>query len=361
MESITKYLGRFSEETIKDNSMAIDIHKKLKELEEELGCSIIYCIKSGSFLHGTNTTTSDTDYTGIMIPNIVNVLLKHDIEFYTTSTANKGSKNTAEDTDITLFSIHKFLALVKKGDTNALDLLFSLQAEHWHEIWVKCTKDMKYIVDKIDLLKSKEMSAFTGHCNSQTRKYNIKGLRFTELQEFNEMFRTVERIHSNKKLDFYNLRKVIKAKEYNYIKFVVAPGPRGIGEMQYIEVLGKLHAEGITEMEFCKRLRDLQQSYGERTAARIDNVNHKELAHACRVILECEEYLLTNSIKFPLKDAEYLRDIKCNNIPVPEVLALMEDKLEVVQKLLLVNNLRDTVEQDVIDNIILDLLKGWVR
>ena len=98
----------------------------IKQIIEQLNIpgELIYLTQFGSHLYGTNTENSDLDYRGIFIPKIRDIVLKRDVDEYNTVLNINNIK-----VDVKLFSIHKFIRLCSKADTNALDLLFSYNPE----------------------------------------------------------------------------------------------------------------------------------------------------------------------------------------------------------------------------------------
>ena len=90
------------------------------------GYTLLYVTKSGSKLYGTDTPASDTDYKGVYVASKEALLTKTDLDEVTSNTASHKQKNTAEDVDCTLDSLNKFFRLLNKGETGALDVLFSM-------------------------------------------------------------------------------------------------------------------------------------------------------------------------------------------------------------------------------------------
>ncbi len=90
------------------------------------GATLLYLTEFGSVLYGTNTPSSDTDLKGIYLPSIKSCLLKQAPEAITHATADKTTRNTANDVDITLYSITCYIDLLFKGEVGAIDILFSL-------------------------------------------------------------------------------------------------------------------------------------------------------------------------------------------------------------------------------------------
>lgn len=292
----------------------IDITKTILGFEQEQNVKVVYLIKSGSQLYGTNTEASDTDYIGLFIPSKESVMLKEDPEHLVITTGSANSKNSNTDIDVQLWSIYKFLNLVKKGETGALDLLFSLKGLNKDEVQViNYNKYTDVFLDNFQQYLSKDLKAFVGYCLGQAKKYNIKGARYSELLDFTEWFKKQHKFSDQKLVTLDKLiDEHIISKSYKYIKMVYAKGPKRQGNdyIWYIELLGRKHALDITISEFMTRTERLFNSFGARTLAASNGVDNKALSHATRVILECEELLETGGIVFPLKDREFIKAIK---------------------------------------------------
>lgn len=342
----------------------IDLLNLVRRFENTQDVEVVYLIKSGSKLYGTDSENSDTDYIGIFVPSRRSVLMKQDPEHLVMTTGQANSKNTAEDTDVQLWSIYKFLNLVKKGETGALDLLFSLKAKHKEEITViDKTIFTSIILNNFDRFLSRDLRAFVGYCLGQAKKYNIKGARYSDLEEFYEWFKKLHRpseqaLHISEEI----IREHISTKSYKYIKMVYAKGPKRQGNdfIWYIEILGRKHALDITISEFMTRIERLFNSFGARTLAAANGVDNKALSHATRVILECEELLETGNITFPLKDREFIKEIKYHkdlvnseDLNLEGLMHFLEVKLDKVNSLLEESSLPEKVQQSVIDSVLI--------
>lgn len=347
----------------------VDLLNLVRQFENTQDVEVVYLIKSGSKLYGTDSEESDTDYIGIFVPSRRSVLMKQDPEHLVMTTGQANSKNTAEDTDVQLWSIYKFLNLVKKGETGALDLLFSLKAKHKEEITViDKTVFTSIILNNFDRFLSRDLRAFVGYCLGQAKKYNIKGARYAELLDFYERFNQL-RLHctTDQKLSILHepIVHLLTSKSYKYIKMVYAKGPKRQGNdfIWYIELLGRKHALDITISEFMTRIERLFNSFGARTLAAANGVDNKALSHATRVILECEELLETGNITFPLKDREFIKEIKYHkdlvnseDLNLEGLMHFLEVKLDKVNSLLEESSLPEKVQQSIIDTVLINII-----
>ena len=101
----------------------------LEKIKEMLNPhKLVYLTEFGSTLYGMNSPESDIDYKGIFVPNKEDLLLGKKMKSLNFSTGNDKSKNSKEDIDVEVWSLHYFLELLQKGETSAVDLLFSMNS-----------------------------------------------------------------------------------------------------------------------------------------------------------------------------------------------------------------------------------------
>ena len=244
----------------------MQIEKAIEAFEDEYGYKIVYITMYGSKLFGTHNTNSDTDYKGIFIPSKKDVLLKKDIEHYNYNTNTK-SKNEKEDIDLQLYSIYKLFTLLKKGETGALDLLFSLFVEEtqvfYDELFVEMMKKNYH------RFYNRHLHSFVGYCVGQSKLYNIKGERFNELHIFVEYFANIDKSKYHLKLEevFEEIENIFESKTFKYIKFILASISRknhAYKEGIYVEVLGKRFSGSVTVGYFAQHILDMEAQFGNR-------------------------------------------------------------------------------------------------
>ncbi len=88
--------------------------------------NVLVKIKYGSHLYGTATAESDLDIKGIFIPKARDILLQRIPPVISLSRPKShGENNTANDVDYELYSPEKYLSLLAKGQSVALEMLFA--------------------------------------------------------------------------------------------------------------------------------------------------------------------------------------------------------------------------------------------
>ena len=299
---------------------------------EKQGHKVLYLIKSGSHLYGTNTETSDTDYKGLFLPDTRSALFGDAPRHLSHKTGTNDSKNTSEDVDIELFSIQYFLKQLAKGETNAVDILYS----YTHE---DCVLMRDAALDRMfrnhdKLFDVRNCNAYVGYAIGQAKKYGVKGSRLGVIKKVHEWvsdcafdpFSTLgewaEGIIQDCGDDSYCFKKELKT---------------GDGSLRpYLVLCGSKHEYGIRMDEFIDRVNKAYTTYGERAKAAMNNegVDWKALSHAIRAINQMEELLLTGSLEFPLKSAVHLLRVKSGMFSWPTVENMILEGLEKIQSLI---------------------------
>ena len=154
---------------------------KAEQMVNEVGGTLLYLTIFGSTLYGTaREGKSDFDVKGIYLPSVTSSILQNVQHCLSFSTGNQKTKNTSEDVDIQIWSIQKFLLeLLPKGDTNALDLLYShtnkdcvlMIDPKMNTIFTKCN----------DFISAKNIEGCVGYAINQAKKYGLKGTRLGTL------------------------------------------------------------------------------------------------------------------------------------------------------------------------------------
>jgi len=308
-----------------------ELKKKLEEFENETGNRIVYVTKYGSKLYGTDNEFSDTDYKGIFVPMMDDILLKKDLEHWTSNTNNTNEKNSVDDVDLQLISLHMFFNLLRKGETGAIDILFSMWSDSVEFIDPVFEDHIKMYYKKF---LNRRLHSFTGYAVGQSKKYGIKGTRYKELSDFVQKLDTVASKTVESKLGylFPVLEEFVSDKKY--INFVEAPGPKtgkGDNTIVYLEVLGKKFSGDVTVGYFYSNVNSMFEQFGNRTKASVGGTDWKALSHALRVLLEVEELIDTGFIKFPLKDASRIKEVKEGKVELEEVMEQVNSLLDTVK------------------------------
>ena len=337
----------------------MNIKNLINNFEKKHNSKVVYITKYGSKLYGTDNENSDTDYKGIFIPNRVDVLLKRDLEHYNFNSNEENNKKEKDDIDLQLFSVYKFFNLLKKGETGAMDILFSMFRE---DTQVYNDKEFTSImIENYKKFYNRNLHSFIGYCVGQSKVYNVRGERFNELHLFVKKFNDLLSEQGSEKLEsmFPLINEMFSDYTYKYIKYVIADTSRGSGvpkQGKYVEVLGKRFLGTVTVKYFAEKITEMEEQFGNRARASAKGVDFKALSHAVRVINEIEELIDHAFITFPLKNRVYVTSVKEGNETLEDVMDYLDAQLNIVQEKLENSDLQERSDELFIDNLLLKLI-----
>jgi predicted nucleotidyltransferase len=280
---------------------------------------IIYLTEFGSKLYGTNTENSDLDIKGIFIPCVQQVLLKKDKNRFSFDSNKTNNSNTKDDMDFELISIYKFFDLLIKGETTALDILFSMFSNKK----LYCLNSyINHIKDNYNIFLSTNMHSFKGYAISQTMKYHQTGNRLKEISSF---MSEVSNFDDNLSVSYY-YDKITQIIKHNKYTFISQESPNGDNK-KYIRVFGKYFIVNMKVSELKDKLDSILSRYGNRTKNILSGSDFKAVSHSYRVLCELEELLVEGKITFPLKEASLIKEIKRGKFDTINIVNILENKL----------------------------------
>lgn len=283
--------------------------------------NVIYLTQFGSRLYGTATATSDTDYKGLYIPSMEDVILKKDILTYKDCTSKE--KNTKDDVDFELFSIYHFFDKLNSSETNAMSILFSMFRK---DTIVFETSESNFIKKNYDKLLTFKIHSYLGYCLKQAQMYGLKGLRVKEIEDFRKNVYVFSEKIGNQKMENYweELKRSVVASNYEYINYVIDKGANDTPR-EYLNVLGRKYDRTITFDYFIERLHEIEAQYGQRSRNASSGVDFKALSHSLRTMIEAKELMLNGFISYPLKDSPDILRVKQGMTPVEDVVQQIDD------------------------------------
>lgn len=340
----------------------IMIDKIIKQLKPLINGKLIYLSQYGSHLYGLNTENSDLDFRGVYVPTLEDIILKKDkdeinteIELWEIRDSNRENPtyHIEEPTtlinswylrkvkvDVKIFSLQKFIQLCSKADTNALDLLFSLNNNNIPQYTYSVTTRQKkeepkslwnnsvyvaksyipfwYILQHKDkLINTDRLESPITYAFKQSTKYGIKGKRLKVLQEVLECALNLWKSKSEayvRDLVVYEPLQHLFEDEPDHLKTVCLDN-KGT-EDYYLYVCGVQHQFNLELDKFIKRIEEkINKEYtSQRTKDAADGNDWKALSHAIRVLLEVKQLLQDGTITFPCIENRFLLRIKQGKI-----------------------------------------------
>lgn len=315
--------------------------------------TIIFETAFGSHLYGTDTPSSDRDYKGVFIPKLDDILLgraPRTVQLNTKSDTTK--RNSSEDVDVEYYSLQKFIELCDKGETVALDMLFSTES-----LWMETSCVWEFIVANRSKLVSRKSKAFIGYCLTQAAKYGIKGSRVNAV-------RRVIGFLSDKdpavRLECYRDGLLALAEEHILVIEIPASPKTPDVTVPALEVCGRKILLRDSVKHALDILRKIDENYGERArqAATNQGIDWKALSHAVRVCGEALELLKTGHITFPIGNRDIVLSIKSGKLSYAEVSELLEKMMAEVASAEAVSTLPESIDHDFWDLFLVHAYKN---
>lgn len=289
----------------------------------------------GSYLYGTNTEQSDVDYKGIFIPDVKDMIYGTVKEIQSYSTGEEHKKNTANDVDVEMISLRKFINLATQGETYIMDMI------HTPDDKTIITSDVwKYIQRHRDMFYCTSMKAYLGYVMKQASKYGVKGSRVAALRQVVEYMETVPDSHVESmgenvrgvKVHALRVKDIANGLPRN--EFCFFETDERANQTFYI-LMGRKYMQTITVKEFRAAVNRLWKEYGDRARAAEMNqgIDWKALSHAYRGGVQLREIYTTGDLVYPLADREMIVKIKQGRLPFKEVQELLEDTVHDVEVL----------------------------
>jgi len=260
---------------------------------------IIVQTKFGSHLYGTSTPDSDVDYKGVFMPSPRQICLGQIPKSHNHMTRpNKadGIKNTSDDVDTEIYSLHYFVKLALEGQTVALDMLHAPD-----DMILTCSPLWDEIVLNRKKFYTKNLKAFIGYARRQASKYGIKGSRLNAAKLVVDY---LEHFNNSDKLS--TAWKDLPSGDHLHLLGINQNG------IQQYQVCGKTLQETQTIGYTIEILKRFYKEYGKRAelAAQNKGIDWKAVSHALRAAYQVRQLLVEGTIVFPLKEANYLRKVK---------------------------------------------------
>lgn len=331
-----------------------EIVERIKNLcAENGGHKLLYVTLYGSHLYGTAGPDSDKDYKFLFLPDKDFLLSGKRIKHITVSSGQDTEKNTENDVDIQGWSIQYFCELLARGETNALDVLYS----HTNPTAVvyKNTAVNKLFEQHSKFYNLKRVKSFLGYANAQAKKYGIKGKRLKVFKDIlDDCTLQYYRYHDGDyKLDDFIVYIISHYGEKDNCNIIYQ------NDRRFLYINGSFHMPSIKLSEFLDRIEKEYNKYGERAGKAMisDGEDYKALSHAYRCFLQYEQLMEYGYISFPLyKKLEFVKRIKNGDVDKTALHAALKNRIDAVENIDS-DNLENKHDKKFVENFILSLYK----
>jgi len=264
--------------------------------------------RTGSHLYGTNTHKSDEDYVGVFMPTEEFIFGFQRVENVDLSIKSKSEngKNTFDAKDVVYHEFRKFIKLALDNNPNILELLFANKDNilFMNDVGMELIS-MRHAFPHMGLV-----NRFKKYAESQKHKMVIRSDNYFVLQGalkyLNELLKEPENgdrlIVELESLPFFQKSgRYIMCGDLNFQKHVS------------IKKVQRMIHERVAK--FGNR-KELVSKHGYDT---------KFASHLIRLLYECEEFVLTGSITFPLQKANLILDIRKGKYKIKDVIDMSND------------------------------------
>lgn len=258
-------------------------------------------MKFGSHLYGTNTESSDTDIKGIFQVPLNDCILNNIPKSINTKTKVGEGKNTKDDIDQEFYSLQYFMKLATNSEMIVIDMLHAPEdcILETSELW----KDLQANRSKF---YSKNMAGYLGYVRSQCAKYSCKGSRLASMEKLLSFLIGYDR--EDKLSTIFDILPIDE-----YCKFIDTPLE---SRWRTYECCGKQVQETVTIGYAWDIINRLYNSYGTRAQLAKENqgIDWKSVSHGYRAMLQLKEIYTTGDLVYPLKDRDFLTDLKLGKL-----------------------------------------------
>lgn len=342
----------------------------LQKLAQSHGDRLIALSTFGSRLYGTILPTSDWDFKGVMLPTADQILMQEresTASLKSKSGKVEGVKNGAEDYDVEIFSVYRFLELLAEGQSNAVDLLFTPRDQFFRRGHL-----FEQIWENRSLFLNKHCKQAVGYAYAQANKYGLRGNRMAALIYVTDALQHGHLNHPRMALGEY-----LDAYCPNFWKYLETDKEIGHFIRKSIEEGSQLPGGKLEHLQVCKKMAGYTSSvknayslykkeldeYGDRSKAAYvaGGVDTKALYHALRIVKQTEELLLTGHVTFPRPEADYLIKVRTGEVLGAEVAEKIEEGFDAIRAAQKVSVLRENADWKAINEIVRDTNLAIVR
>lgn len=309
----------------------------------------------GSHLYGINTPESDIDYKGIVLPSRRQILLQEANFHINKSTGTDKSKNSSNDVDDEVYSLHRFIDMACSGEMIAVDMLHCSAPVFQSPLW----SEIRSIRSKF---YTSQMKGYLGFLKKQVARYCTRGKKLIALEASAAFIKSLD--HPDTKLSRYIIALGKLAKmypDYIEIKNGFWKGDKWISTC-VLDVSGSKFDLTCKIGYVVSQLERLIDSFGNRARAAKENdgIDWKAVVHSVRAGQQLLEIYQTGDLQFPLKERELLLKIKRGELDfTSEVAPIMESIVDEVDAATSVSSYPPKVNRDEINDWLLDVYRRF--
>ena len=304
--------------------------------------NVILKIRSGSSLYGTFIEgKSDLDFIGIYLNSPEEILGLNSSGIIDDSFVSKqenSNKNDKDAIDCTYYELRKYCKLCLNANPTMLEVLFANKNNI-----VECNEFGKQLIEnRYKFLSTKIKHSFLGYSFGQKKKSQVKSENLKQLYFARDEFAKIKNTSSMLYDNLLNRHFIDVEGMPNYLQ---------IGDLRFSN-------QKIKDV-ICKINNRIDKSTHHADGMLEHGMDFKFISHTLRLLIEGEELLLTGSLTLPIKEKELLMDIKLGKVKPSEVMKMIDEKEERLEKIYFENTspLPHKPDFNIINDMVIDIYK----
>lgn len=308
---------------------------------------ILFLYKAGSHFFNLNTPESDIDIKGIYLPSYLDYK-RNNLKQVISYNSNKFTKNSKEDIDITMFSLVHFLELLKNGDFNCMETLYTPD----DKIIMK-TPLFQEIIDIRENIMVSNIKSFLGFFKKEYRQHSVNADFYKTREDMLFFLMSLDKNKGHKLIDH---KQFITEYIKNNTNISTKNVPVAIGGMeQEVIEFALLQFPLNAKIEYI--VENLKQKQ-KNASYRLKDGSTKGLSHCLRLLYQAEDLLSeSKEFKFPFdeKRLNMLKKIKSGTIAKELIKKEIDETLNRVKQLDFEKQDNSKQVSNIIDNILFRL------
>ncbi|KAI5477013.1 hypothetical protein MNV49_006971 [Pseudohyphozyma bogoriensis] len=310
----------------------------------------IFATVTGSKLHGTSLSTSDTDIKGIYLPSPSSILLGTTAPLLSgASSATRkphGVTNGADDVDCGYYSLQRFVTMLGEGQPEAVEMAWAPESA-----WVEVTEEGRQVLAALREQSERWVTGgsrrFVGFARKQVEMFETKSRRIDAIEWALKVVGEAERKGKERISDVDWEATILTLERQNeHVAFDPAEGD--------LIVSGKILKSHCLLPTAKDQLEQRLSRYSSRSlaASRKGGVDWKAFAHAVRLANEGLELIEEGRITLPRPEAELLQKIKAGEVPEDEVRTMLEETLAELDEAAKASTRRETADVEWLEEFV---------
>jgi len=301
--------------------------------------SLILKVRVGSRLYGTSTPESDEDFVGIFLPPVEYLIGLRRVNEVNAGVTAKGEngKNTKDAIDFTCYTLEKFARLALENNPNILEVLFVNKENivYWHPLGAALLK-MRY-----KFLSKCIKQRFLNYALSQKHNMVIKLENYKKLSAARDYL-----LHTDKRF----MIEIIESEVHPVYKSVFKR------EKDEINIGDLIVPATATTKRTLRQIQNRLDKFGSRQElVKSYGYDTKFACNLIRLMSEGVELLETGDLKFPLKEAPLIKNIRYGKYTMEEVLKMSEEYENRIESLSVSSAVPELPDYDAISKFVMDV------